>query len=589
MAKQSYDSIEELSGVKYLQHRASTLVGTTQHPTHLFEEVFDNALDEVLSGYATKVEVTIKNNICKISDNGRGFPVGKDPKTGEPFPVKACTKLFTSGKYNLDVKAYKKSAGTNGIGLTAVTALSDIMAIRSHRDGQCHEFTFTTDFEKGEIKHQIIQPKPSDGKGTIVLFKPSAKIYKSTEFDIDFIKERIKLCRMLTNADISLKINDEVIPIEADKSQLMEAFFEDKNDNETHTADCTVGDENIRLWFYYDFNKAEPRFKGSVNLLPIHTGTHIRYIKNIIPEVLENFLPKNSKLSKTDLLIGLRCFVATEVVEKEFSGQTKGELATDISYFDKFTTLLKIALAKVFNEEIDTQELYERFVSYKSSLEVKKATKTIKKRKFTTNLFDCAKYKDSTLFIVEGESAAGSLIKCRDRNKHAVYTLTGKSMPNVETNTASKILSNKTVADMFNVLCKDLDMKPMEDTDKVRYDYISITTDPDVDGYHISMMMLMFFNKFFPKLIEEGRIVLSIIPLYGYYDKKKFIGVYDLNEAKKMLSEGKHLMRHKGLGEFDPDELETILFKEARYTVVTKDMVEEAKKTAEENESDLIL
>lgn len=572
----AYDSIEELSDIKYLQHRASTEVGSREHPTHLFEEVFDNALDEVLSGYATKVDVIIKNGICKITDNGRGFPVGIDPKTGVPFPVKACTKMHTSGKYNLDVKAYKKSAGTNGIGLTAVTALSDVMAIRSFRDGQCHEFSFQTNFEKGTIDYKILDPKPMEGKGTVVLFKPSAKIYKSTEFNIDFIKERIKLCRMLTDADITLKINDEIIPIESDKEKILDIFFDDVNDS-VHTAECTVGDENIKIWFYYDFNKAEPRFKGAVNLLPIHIGTHIRYVRNVIPEVLSNFLPKNNKLAKTDLLIGLRCFVAIEVAEKEFVGQTKGELVTDDSYFDRFTTLFKISIAKVFNEEIDTQELYERFLSYKTSLEVKKVTKTIKKRKFTTNLFDCAKYKDSTLFIVEGESAAGSLIKCRDRNKHAVYTLTGKSMPNVETNNPSKILSNKTVVDLFNVLCKDLDMKPMEDTSKVRYDYISITTDPDVDGYHISMMMLMFFNKFFPKLIEEGRILLSQIPLYGYYDKKKFIGVYNLDEAKKMLSDGKKLMRHKGLGEFDPDELEVVLFKEARYIVVTKEDAKTAK------------
>ena len=572
-----YNSLDSVSEIKFLQLRASTMVGTTSHPTHLFEEVFDNALDESMSGNATKIDVVIKNDICKVTDNGRGMPVGTD-ENGVPYVVKACTKMYTSGKYNLDVKAYDTPIGLNGIGLTAVAALSDFLVVRTYRDGNCYEYSFAADFDKGLVNHKILPVKKAEGKGTIFCFKPSKKIYRSTKFDAEYIKERIKLCRMLTNVDITLKVDDEVIPIEADERKLLEVFFDEAAGNDMYKASCVNGAETMDIWFYYDYVRNEPRFKGAVNLLPVHSGTHITLVKNLIPEVLNNFFPKNHKLTKTDMLVGLRAFVAVKIKEKEFDGQTKGKLTTDIKQLEKsFSTSMKMNLGKVFHEEMDLQSLYDRFVSYKASLEVKQVAKKIKRRKFTSNLFDCAKYDNSTLFLVEGESAAGSLIKCRDKNKHAIYTLTGKSMPNVETNTANKILGNKTVSDLFNVLGKDLNMEPIDDTSKVRYDYICITTDPDVDGYHISMMMLMFFNKFFPKLIDEGRIVLSQIPLYGYYDKKKFVGVYDLEEAKKMLAKGKNLMRHKGLGEFDPDELEVILFKDAKYTVVTKQNIEDLK------------
>ena len=579
-----YNAIEGLTEAKWVQHRASNFIGTTQHPTHLFEEAFDNALDEAQAGFANKIDITFKNGICKVVDNGRGMPVDKDEKTGLPFPVLACTKLGTSGKFNLKVKAYKNSSGTHGIGITAVTFLSDFTVLRTHRNGKAYEYVFTTDFNTGIVNTLEKPVVESNEKGTIICFKPSSKIFKSTEFLYDYIKDRVKLCKMLIDADITLKIDDNIISIDGNRETLLGNFFEECIGKDTYYSECNNNGEILRVWFYYDLEKNDTKFKGSVNLLPVHTGTHLKYVKKIIPEVLENFMPKN-KLTKNDMLLGLRCFVSAEIAERDFGSQTKGELVNDIEYFDKFTTLLKISLNKTINEQVDVQALYDKFIAYKTSLEIKQVTKKIKKRRYTSNLLDCSKYDNSTLFIVEGESAAGSLIKCRDRNKHAVYTLTGKSMPNVETNSGAKIMSNKTVLDLFNVLSKDNDLKPIDDTSKVRYDYISITTDPDVDGYHISRMMLLFFNRFFPKLIEEGRIILSQIPLYGYYDKKKFIGVYDLNEAKTMLANGKKLMRHKGLGEFDPDELEVILFHEARYIVVTKELIEELK--GQENESSL--
>lgn len=217
---------------------------------------------------------------------------------------------------------------------------------------------------------------------------------------------------------------------------------------------------------------------------------------------------------------------------------------------------------------------------------LKKAKSKTKRRKFSASLLDCINSGLGTsLYIVEGDSAAGSLTKCRDTKKHAVFTLFGKSMPNVERASKTKILSNKTVIDLFNILSKDQTLEVKDDISDIKYEKIMITTDPDIDGFHIAIMIMKFFNRFFPKIIEAGRLLLPQIPLYGYYDAKKFIPLYDLNEAKKLLESGKKLMRHKGLGEFDPDELEIILFKNNFCIKVTPEMAKEVKEISTLNES----
>ena len=579
MTKQSYNKIEGLEEIEWVQHRPETFIGTTSHPTHLFEEVFDNALDEVLSGGAKSVEVTINKGYCEVKDDGRGFPVGNDEK-GVPYPIKACTKLYTSGKFNKGMNAYEVSAGLNGIGLVAVSALSDEMSLISYRDGYAHEYLFKTDFDKHIITHEVKSRIEAAGIGTIVSFKPSPKIFRSVDFELSYIKERIQLAKLLTDAKITLTVDGKEILVDVDRSRLLDCFFEDSIGNDTYSIKTIVDKQYLQLDFYFDMVKNEPKFKGAVNLLPIHRGTHVKYIKNFMAETLMEVMPKNSTLSKSDYLIGTRCFVSLSIKDARFSGQTKDELDINLDRFKIFEKELKEKFTKFLNTEIDLKQLYQRLLDYKLSLETKQASKKIKKRKFTSNLLDSIKYgKGTFLFLVEGDSAAGSLVKCRDRQKHAVYTLTGKNMPNVEANKASKILTNATVTDLFNVLGKDKDMAIIDDLEKVRYEYIAITTDPDIDGYHITVMVLMFFNKFFPQLIEAGRVVLPQIPLYGYYQEKVFTPIYDNEEAKRLMSGGKSLMRHKGLGEFDPEELEVILFKHSNYIVVTKESI---KKMEEE-------
>ena len=575
-----YDELEELGEIEWMHHRPETYIGTTNHPTHLFEEVFDNALDEVLAG-GTYVEIRIQNGYCQIRDYGRGFPVGLSPD-GTPYPVKACTKLYTSGKFNKNVKAYKISAGLNGIGLVAVTGLSDEVTIISHRDGYAHEYLFKTDFTTHKIDYVVKDKVPSNELGTSISFKPSAKIFRSTNFDIDYIKERVHLSKMLTKADVKLFVDDSEIDIPTDRTKLLHAFYDDIGENETYSFSLKESGQTLDVHFYYDFEKNEPRFKGSVNLLPIHDGTHIKYVKNIFSDIVKDFLPKNKVLVKSDYLIGLRCFIINEISEPRFSGQTKLKLDVDINRYANYDENFKKELNNILKNKIDTKALYERFLEYKQGLTVKKTTKKLKRRKFSSSLLDCVKEgPGTTLFIVEGESAAGSLMKCRDRNKHAIFTLFGKSMPNVEKCTNAKLLSNKTVTDLFNIFGKDLTPEVCRDIEGIKYDKIMITTDPDIDGYHIAIMIMRFFNKFFPKIIEEQRLLLPQIPLYGYYENKNFIPLYDLDEANKLMASGKKLMRHKGLGEFDPDELEVVLFKKNHCIILNKEKIEEMVK--EEN------
>lgn len=568
----TYDSLEKMGQIEWLHSRPETFVGSTEEPTHLFSEVFDNALDEAMNGFADNIQVIIKDDICKISDNGRGFPIDKDKATGKTYPVLACTDLFTSGKFSKEISVYDQSSGLNGVGLTAVTALSEFLLLRSYRNGKQYDYKFVTDFDKHQIADFSVPPVKADGKGTVVMFKPSSKIYTSTLFNIPYIKERIKLVKLITDINIEFKVNGEVIDTSVNKDKLLEYYFDEAKGNDVYPISVKTKDgEELSLYFYYDMEKTDTKIKGSVNLLPVNSGSHITFVKNIFSEVVGGLMPKSNKFSDSDVVSGLRCFVNCRLKKIKFAGQTKKEMALKKERFEVFAKSLSKAIKDKIVNEIGTQLLCERFASIKENKEVKTITKGVKRKKYTDNLFDCLKSgKGTTLFIVEGESAAGSLIKCRDKNYHAVYTLTGKSIPNVTTASVNKILANKTVADLFNVLGKDLSLSELTDTSKVKYEKICITTDPDVDGYHISIMALLFLNKFFPKLIEEGRVILSCIPLYGYYSKKEFVPLYDMNEARKMLDEGKKLMRHKGLGEFDPDELGIILFKESRYIVVSK-------------------
>jgi len=583
-----YDAIETMDEIEWLQNRPETYIGTTNHPTHLFEEVFDNALDEVLNG-ADKVTIKIeKDGTCIISDVGRGFPVGCD-EHGVPYPVKSCTKLYTSGKFNKKVKAYKVSAGLNGIGLVAVAGLSDTFNIISHRDGKAYEYNFTTDFNLHKINYTIKDPIPSNNLGTIISFKPSSKIFRSTEFDIAYIKERVRLVSILTSATVELYIHDVLVSMDLDRSKFLEMFFEDAEEQSSYSFKLKEQDQIFNVTFYFDFERNEPRIKGSVNLLPIHDGTHVKYFKDLFSEILMDYMPKNKILVKGDYLIGLRCFIENTIQAPRFSGQTKLKLDTDIKKYDIFTNSFKVALNNLLKTEIDTNALYQRFIDYKQGLSIKKTTKKLKKRKFSASLLDCLKEGPGTaLYIVEGESAAGSLKKCRDKNHHAIFTLFGKSMPNVDTAPKPKLLANKTITDLFSVLGKDHDVNPASDSSGIKYEKIQITTDPDIDGFHIALMVMKFFNKFFPKLIEEKRVLLPQIPLYGYYEGNKFTPVYDLAAANKLMAGGKKLMRHKGLGEFDPDELEIVLFKKSAHVVITKEYIKEAMLSENIKEAEVI-
>lgn len=564
---EKYDKIEHKDDIAFLHTRASTEVGTTDHPTHLFEEVFDNALDEAMNGYAKRIQIIIKDNIVKVSDDGRGMPVDKDKKTGLPFPVLACTKMHTSSKFNKN--AYSVSNGLNGIGITAVTALSDYVLLRTHRNGKQYDYKFLCDFDKHVVNWKASDPVPSKERGTAIMFRPSARIYRSVAFDTEYIKERVRLIRTITDIDIDIKIDDTIYPVDTSRENKMSVYFDEATDEEIYEAHSKKKEEACSIYFYYDLGKQLTKIRGAVNLLPIHNGTHITFIKNVISETVCNLMPKSYKLEPQDVLPGLRCFVDLRTAFPEFSSQTKNTLAMDIKKLEIFRLQLQTAIREAVRK-MGPEKMAREFSIIKNSKEVKTAARTIKRKKFTANLFDCLKGgPDSILFIVEGESAAGSLVKCRDKNLHAIFTLTGKSIPNVLTGSAQKIISNKTVGDLFNVLGKDSDLEPMEDVSKVKYGKICITTDPDVDGYHISIMTLLFLNRFFPGLIRDRRVVLSQIPLYGYYDKGKFTPIYDESKAKDMLAQGVKLMRHKGLGEFDPDELEVILFKESKYIVVT--------------------
>lgn len=576
----AYDKIDVLDEIEWLHLRPETFIGSLEHATHLFEEVLDNSLDEVLNESANLIEIRIdtKKNICKIEDNGRGIPYDVDKTDKVSYLVKACTKLFSSGKFEKDnVSFYKNSIGLNGIGLVAVTAFSEYALVTSSRNGYSYTFLFETDFNKHKINYKFIKKEKTKKNGTYIEFKPSTKIFKNAGFDLEFIKLRLSLVKFLfKDLRIRLYIDEKEISIESSEEYIFNLFFKEKvKKNDIKRIECSEGTDKVILYFYYQNDKIDNKLKGVVNLLPVHRGTHIKFAKDVLERALKD-LAKTANIG----LIGFRCLSVVFLKDKRFSGQIKEQLEVDNSALKmKFAKKMKKQVKSVLSEILNIEEYIKRF----SHLNVidKSDIKEFRKKRYIKNLLDCIDEKGETkLFIVEGDSAAGSLIKCRNKKTDAIYALIGKSLPNVEK--FKKVFQNKVILDLFTIFNKDLESGSEYDIKNLKYDKIIIATDPDIDGYHISVLLLKFFKKFFPVLIEKGKIYISQIPLYGYW-RDGFEPIYDINEAEKLLNEKKyHLIRYKGLGEFDSSELKIILFEKPNFIKITTKNIEKNIKTMEE-------
>jgi len=583
----SAEQIEKLSPKEHVRKRPGMYIGNTENPFNLLVELIDNALDEVqnLRGkHEIVVYLDYDENIYGVRDTGRGIPWQIHKQEKLPTIVLVAQELFAGGKFKKDNgAAYKISAGLHGVGLTVINYLSEWLKITSAREG----YKVTANFIDGEWDKNLVKEKfdTRKNRGTQVLFKPDKRFFDSVVIPYEQVRQYLQLVSLdkevkdKVTFKLVVKQNGQVkteiissdlknLPLFAKTGYIIDSLY--KSD--------TTG-ESIYIAFGYSDDKSFEAF-GLVNLKPVHQGTHITFAKTQLLDILWSIAQelKLSDLTRNDLQLGLKLFVSTKIVDVKFSSQTKEKLTTQLAYFNK-------AFLPGFKQNLETIIKRGRNYSYikevlKKLNELKKSLKKIRLSNISEidqysakagkvergnidlpNLKDCLSPdpEKSELFIVEGESAGGTLLKARDPRYHGVLTLTGITINAIaQADKPERLYKNKDVL----AILKALGLKPhasMDDvTKKMRYGKIIAFADPDAFGSQINLLIMGILAELLPNVLKAGRFYIVEAPLHIAYNKRtgerKFIRTKE--EFVKYVADNQwEVVRNKGLGELDADEL----------------------------------
>lgn len=602
-------SISVLEGLEAVRVRPGMYIGSvsTKGLNHMIYEIVDNAVDEHLAGYCTKIEVTLeKDGSATIKDNGRGVPVGIHQK-GIPAARLVYTTLHAGGKF--DDSAYKTSGGLHGVGSSVVNALSLHMDVKISREGYVHHDRY----ERGVPVIELVDGKlPTINKtkdtGTEVNFMPDGTIFEKTRFKSEDIKNRLHETAYL-NPNLTIVFEDrrseEIEHIEFSEPNGLIGFVNDLNSNAETLHDVikiegTADGIQVEMAVQY-VNEFHENILGFCNnIYNAEGGTHITGLKTAFTSVINNYARELGILKEKDLNFtgadvrnGMTAILSIKHPDPRFEGQTKTKLDNPDAakavqkviteqiqlFFDKNVTILKEVIACA-----------ERSAKIRKSEERAK-TNLLTKQKFSFDsngkLANCESRdaEKCEIFIVEGDSAGGSAKMARDRAHQAIMPIRGKIL-NVEKASIDKILGNAEIKAMINAFGCGFSEGYGNDFDisKLKYNKIIICTDADVDGSHIATLLLTLFYRFMPELIFEGHVYIAQPPLYKV-NTSKGDGKYLYNDAALEEYKKKHgsnftLQRYKGLGEMDADQLwETTMDPERR--VLKKVEISDAKMASE--------
>jgi DNA gyrase subunit B len=565
MSESKYDHLEALSDGEIVAKRPEMFIGSTEDPTHLWTEVFDNALDECIEGHADEISIIIDDEHFTISDTGRGMPQGIHEKTKLPYPILAATKLFTGGKY--DNKNYKVKAGLHGVGLTCVNYLSDRFIIYTTRDSQ----EFYVEFDHGKPGKPSISKSESSVNGTCITAFPTAKIFGTTQINEEIVKSRCKLA--VTFLEVDITINGKKVEPYSDQ-ELCPGL-------DTPVLSVTIelkNGEGAIAYLAYDTKGIKTELnQGSVNLLRVNDGAHIRAFENAVISAWRTVLDKDvtEYLGIRDYLIGAKGFVLFFLLDPKYKGQTKEILAGKASQYDHIADQLSVKLAEKLKEKSFApyrNALIAKFKDYRKHINELNTTtflndilqfgeenseKIGRSLKLDSKLFDSSSPKrDGTeLFICEGDSAGGGLVSERNSKIHAILPLRGKSL-NVIDRELGKILQNLEIRSLVNAI--GCGVRHKEDPSRIRYGKIIICSDADIDGAQIQALLLGALCYLVPQTVAKGLIYVAKCPLFGQMDGKKWTPIFDQKDLNSKLSSH----RYKGLGSMEPWQLAKVLFDE---------------------------
>lgn len=578
-AEYNESQIQVLEGLEAVRKRPGMYIGSTSEKGlhHLVYEIVDNAVDEALAGFCTEITVTIHpDNSISVLDNGRGIPVGIHHQKGISALEVVFTILHAGGKFGGG--GYKVSGGLHGVGASVVNALSTWLYVNVYSDGKIYEQRY----ERGNVLCPVHEIGTTDKHGTFVHFLPDPEIFEETVFTYDVLKQRLRETAFLTKG---LKIN--LIDLREGKEQERSFHYEGGikefvayiNKNRQPLYDnifYATGEKDgvlVEVAFQHNDGYTENIFTFVNNINTPDGGTHLVGFKSGLTKTINDYGKKigiikdsDKKLSGDDVREGMTAVVSIKVGDPQFEGQTKAKLGTSeakgaveavlseyLTYFlEENPSVGKIIIEKglMASRARDAARKARELVRRKTGLE---------NTRMPGKLTDCTSRNpyECEIYIVEGNSAGGSAIKARDPKTQAILPLRGKIL-NVEKARLDRILNSEEIRNMITAfgtgISDDFDME------KLRYHKIVIMTDADVDGAHIRTLLLTFFYRYMPQLIEGGKVYIAQPPLYRVEKNKKHYYVYDdaqLEELYKEIGRDniKDVQRYKGLGEMDYDQL----------------------------------
>ena len=581
--------IQILEGLEAVRKRPGMYIGSTSAKGlhHLVYEIVDNSVDEALAGYCDHIEVTInKDNSITVVDNGRGIPVGIQAKAHKPAVEVVFTILHAGGKFGGG--GYKVSGGLHGVGASVVNALSEWLEVNVYVDG----YEYYQRYERGKVMCELQKIGPTEKRGTTVHFLPDKEIFEETVFDYKVLKQRLREIAFLTKG-LRISLTDV-----REEESILSSFHYEGGIREyvayLNKANTPLYDEIIycegekdgvlvEVALQHNDGYNENVYSFVNNITTPEGGTHLVGMRSALTKTFNDYARKNKllkdneqSLTGEDIREGLTAIVSIKIGEPQFEGQTKQKLgnseargAVESIVSDKLSVFLEQnpAIGKL---------IVEKSVMAQRARDGARKARDLTRRKGALDsmslpgkLADCSD-KDPAkceIYIVEGDSAGGSAKTARSRATQAILPLRGKIL-NVEKARLDKILVNNEIKAMITAFGTGIH----EDFDitKLRYHKIIIMTDADVDGAHISTLLLTFLYRFMPDLIREGYVYLAKPPLYKIERNKKEWYAYSDDELNAILTEigrdqNNKIQRYKGLGEMDAEQLwETTMDPERR-------------------------
>ena len=571
--------ITVLEGLEAVRKRPAMYIGSTgpRGLHHLIWEVVDNSVDEAMAGFCTRIDVTLHQDASvTVKDNGRGIPVDKHQKTGQPAVTTVLTTLHAGGKF--DSGAYTVSGGLHGVGVSVVNALSDVLSVEVVRDG----FRWTQEFAMGTPKAKLKKGAAAKRSGTTVTFHPSEEIFKdSTDFDYATVASRLRDMAFL-NKGLEIQLVDErPSPQVKDTFKYsggLVDFVKHLNAKreplhpQVVNFDETGGDAEIDVALQWTSGYTENVLTFANNINTVEGGTHEEGFRKALTRAINEFArdrgilkEKDTNLVGEDVREGMTAVLSVMVRQPQFEGQTKTKLGnTEIRSF------VEVSLNKLLPEWLnrhpgDARKIVEKCVGAARARMAARAARDLTRRKsllessgLPGKLADCSSRDPalSELFIVEGDSAGGSAKQARNSEFQAILPIRGKII-NVEKHRLAKVLQNNEIQSLITAIGTGIGEE--FDIEKARYHRIVILTDADVDGSHIRTLLLTFFFRHMREIIENGYVYIAQPPLFQIKAGKQSAWAFsDLHlEEIKADFEGKKwsLQRYKGLGEMNAGQL----------------------------------